>query len=240
MVERFVKLCGLAMLVFAFTVVSPAHGAIDEAESSSLSLSSAIHDPLEDPEYEEPVFDFSPPPHSGYFVRVSGLVLDPVGSGMAIPSGDPVDLNIGGGVSAAIGYRFPGAPLTFEFEYAYRYLDADGTGGMNDGSVSLNTLSWNAMFDYPDLIGPVGVYAGGGIGFNISSFSFRSSGGAGSAAIDGTGFFWQAMAGVTVSVHPQAQILAGIRWSDAGDMGDDTLEIDGEMLNYEIGFRIFF
>lgn len=234
------EVLGFAIVAAVAACASPAFSEIDIEDRSRISLASGSLSPLKDPAPVDPVVAWGPPPHSEYYFRVSGLVLDPQGDGMVLPGGDPVELDVGGGVSFAFGYRFPGAPFSLEFEYAYRYLDADGLTGADDGDVSVHSLVWNALFDYPDLIGPVGVYAGAGIGFNINQFAFASSGGQGSAAVDGAGFFWQAMAGVTISVHPRAQILGGIRWSDAGEIEDDSLRVDSDMINYELGIRFFF
>lgn len=214
---------------------------IDAAALSNLRLSQPEpYGPLEGEPYDDEIVYDIVPKHSEYYFRISGLAVEQLEDGVTIPGGSDVGFDFGGGVSVGFGYRFPGLPLSVEVEYAFRYVDVDESTSGGDGDISLHTFAVNGLFDYPDLIGPVGVYAGIGLGATIQSFSFVSSGGAGAAGIDTGGFYWQATGGLTVSVHPQAQLFGGVRWSDAGTMEDSSVRVRAEMLSYELGVRFFF
>jgi opacity protein-like surface antigen len=127
-------------------------------------------------------------------------------------------------------------PLAFEIEYAYRGVGASG----DETRLDLHTLGANMLFDGSDLVGPFGVYAGAGIGARIERVHFRSTSGTSSTAINGSGFFWQAMGGVTVSVAREAQLYGGVRFMDAGTLRNDEFRVNTQALNYEFGFRFFF
>ena len=175
----------------------------------------------------------------GYYVRVSGMVVEQQNDGRP-SSGEPIEFNTGGGFSLAIGYRLGDeVPISLEGEYTYRYVDADGAIG-GDGSIKLHTLAFNVVLDLPDLLGPVGLYGGGGIGFTIDSFAFSSSGSGSSAAISGNGFYWQFRGGLTISITSRMQLYAGVIWSDAGTSSNAMQTVDIEMLSAEFGFRMFF
>ena len=114
-----------------------------------------------------------------------------------------------------------------------------------DNRISQHTLTFNILYDEPNLIGQVGVYGGIGLGIRIDEFKFSTSGNeefdGSTTEVNSGGFFWQAMAGVTVSIDPRSQLYGGIRWADAGDLDDrDSLRLDAEMVSIEFGFRVFF
>lgn len=113
-------------------------------------------------------------------------------------------------------------------------------GFVSGNDISLHTLSFNLMYDQPNLIGPVGVYAGGGIGVRISSFSFSSTGAGSSSSISGEGLLLQAMAGLTVTLDEGVQLYAGARYSDSGTFGNDTIKIDTASIGIEAGLRYYF
>lgn len=175
----------------------------------------------------------------GYYFRGGGMILEQQNDGRQA-NGDPIEFNTGGGFSLALGYRLGGdVPISVEGEYAYRHADADSAGG-GDGSIKLHSLTFNVMLDLPDLIGPVGFYAGMGLGIRIDKFAFSSSSGNATAGISGDGFFWQARGGLTISITPRTQLYAGVIWADGGTSDSITQSVDVEMVGAEFGFRLFF
>ena len=181
----------------------------------------------------------------GYF-RGSALLVQSQEDARFLLGGAPIetqDENFG--MSFGFGVHLPQAPVSVEFEYAFRrfatedYLDPD-TGRLGDTDFFSHTLAFNTLLDTPDLIGPVGFYAGGGIGFRMSSLSFQSGGGSSSTQIEGGEFFWQLMGGATVSLSDQLQLYGGMRWTDAGSVEDDVIRLDLESVDVEIGLRFFF
>ena len=174
--------------------------------------------------------------HSGAYARVSGLVVEQFNDIREIDTGEAIGFDTGGGVSIAGGFRDFRLPLAIEIEYAYRGVSAS----TDETSLDLHTLGANVLFDASDLAGPVGLYAGVGIGFRISELHVRSHSGSTAVGIEGDGFFWQAMGGVTVSVAREVQLFAGVRYSDAGTLQNDEFRVNSEALNYEFGLRFFF
>lgn len=199
-----------------------------------------------------------------YYFRASLLVIESQNDGTLNDADNRIDSLIspsiddtgeigfddGIGVTAAIGFHFDESPLSIEVEYAYHRIDADDySDSANslgaDGRISLHTFAVNLLFDYPDLVGPVGLYAGGGLGFRISRFKLTSIsnediGHETEVEVDSDGFFWQAMAGATVSVGRSTQLYGGVRWTDAGVIENDRIEVDAQMVNLEFGLRVFF
>lgn len=173
--------------------------------------------------------------HSGLYFRASGLVVDQLNDVQNTDTGDTAEFNTGGGFTLAIGYRDFQVPLAFEFEYAFRSADTSG-----DGSVNLNTIGANILFDASDLIGPIGFYAGGGIGVQIDYLRVVSVGGSTSVGINGSGFFYQAMGGVSVSLSDRFQLYSGVRWVDGGIVSEDPYRLNSQSVNYEIGLKYFF
>ena len=184
-----------------------------------------------------PTWDPTAPRRFGYFFRASGLIVEQQNDGRT-GAGQPIGWDTGGGVSLAVGYRFGfNLPLTLEGEWAYRRVNA---ASGNDGELEMHTLAFNVLFDAPDLLGPVGVYAGGGIGVGIDRFAFSSGSGGSSTAISGSDFYWQLKAGLSVSITEKMQILGGVVWQDAGTQEDGNASVEAEFLGAEIGIRFFF
>lgn len=204
--------------------------------------------PADDMDQPREQYDFFSPPaaHTGFYFRGSGMHVEPQNDGRLRDGSGTVETNDDFGLSFAFGYNDLSLPLSIEIEYAYRSIEFDdfidpSTGLLGDDEISLHTLTVNLLFDQPDLLGPVGVYAGVGAGFHISRFRFSTAGGAGSTTeVQGEGFFWQAMAGVTISLDPRWQLYSGVRWADAGSIDDDALRIDAETFDIEFGVRFYF
>lgn len=175
--------------------------------------------------------------HTGMYVRVSGLVVDQLNDIRNLDTGEQISFDTGGGFSLAGGYRDLQFPVAFELEYAFRRVNADDN---QDTRYNLSTLTANVLFDASDILGPVGVYAGGGLGITIDQVRIESGTGGGSVQISSNRFFWQVMAGVTLSVHKTTQLYAGIRFTDAGTYEEEQFRWHSEALNYEFGLRFFF
>jgi hypothetical protein len=169
------------------------------------------------------------------YFRVSGLVVDQLNDIRNTETGERIPFDVGGGVTVAFGFREFQIPVAFEVEYAYRGVSAE-----DDSSVDLHTLAANVLFDASDVVGPFGVYAGGGIGVRIDQLRVVSSGGSTAVGINGSGFFYQAMGGVTVSLHDRFQLYSGVRFTDAGTVREAPYRLNSEALNYEFGLRYFF
>jgi opacity protein-like surface antigen len=193
------------------------------------------------PPAREPLEFYSLAEDEAYYIRFSGLITEPQNDGRSLDSGEPIGFDTGGGVSLGIGYTFYDAPVAIELEWTYREFDVESVGSLSaDGDISLNTIAANLLLDQANIIGPVGAYAGLGAGVRINQFKFSSSSGQSELKVDGDGFYWQAMAGLTVSLGERTQLFGGVRWSDAGTIDDNDLSVDTETLDYEIGIRLFF
>lgn len=189
----------------------------------------------------EPLDFYSLAEDEAYYIRFSGLITEPQNDGRSSDTGEPIGFDTGGGISLGIGYTFPDAPVAIEVEWTYREFDVESVGALSaDGDISLNTIAANLLLDQANIIGPVGAYAGLGAGVRINRFKFSSSSGQSELKVDGDGFYWQAMAGLTVSLGERTQVFGGVRWSDAGTIDDDGLKADTETLDYEIGIRLLF
>lgn len=181
----------------------------------------------------------------GYYFRGSLMGVEPVNDARAESDGQEVNTDAGFGLTAAAGFKMDYLPLSWEFEYMYRQFSHDAftdpvAGLVSDNDVSLHTFAINAMYDQANLIGPIGVYAGGGLGFRLSSFSFSSGAGGSQSSVSGDGLFVQAMAGVTVTVDPRVQLYGGVRYTDSGTIDNNVIEIDTAAVGGEIGLRVYF
>jgi len=192
---------------------------------------------------------WEPPDHpTGFYFRATGGWFDPQSDALRRDGSGPVDTDDGFGGSLAIGWRDLTKPIAFEFEYGFRQVETDvfvdpDTMLLADNELDLHTLSLNLMLDAPNLVGPVGLYAGGGIGARLGEVRIRTidvEEDDPTTTVSGEGFLWQLMAGVTVEVAPNAQLHAGVRWSDGGTIDEGPLRYDTEALGIEVGFRLFF
>jgi opacity protein-like surface antigen len=179
------------------------------------------------------------------YLRASGMLVSPSEDASFLDGSGTIGVDDGFGMTFAVGMHVPQAPISIEVEYAFRQFNTDdyldpSTGRLGDTEFFSHTLALNGLLDTPDLIGPVGFYGGGGVGFRMSELSYSSGGGRSSTEIEGNEFFWQIMAGVTVSVSEQIQLYGGARWSDAGDVEDDVIRLDLESTDIEVGLRFFF
>jgi len=197
---------------------------------------------LDDPgPAREPLDFYSLAEDEAYYIRLSGLVTEPQNDGRSLDTMEPIGFDTGGGISFGIGYTFADAPVAVEVEWTYREFDVESVGSLSaDGDISMNTIAANLLLDQANIIGPVGAYAGLGAGVRVNRFKFSSTTGQSELKVDGEGFYWQAMAGLTVSLGERTQLFGGVRWSDAGTIEDDGISADTESLDYEIGIRLLF
>lgn len=177
--------------------------------------------------------------HSGMYFRASGLVVDQLNDVRDLSTGAQIGFDPGFGLTLAGGYRDLQYPIAFEVEYAYRQVDAIDD---SDGRYTVSTLTANVLFDASDILGPVGVYAGGGLGITIDEVRASSGTAGGTLEINSNRFFWQLMGGVTVSVSHAVQLYAGARYTNAGTYEDDDGDFrwHSDAVNGEFGIRIFF
>jgi hypothetical protein len=199
--------------------------------------------PAPEPDFLDERVDWHLAEEESYYLRFGGLIADHIDDGTVLGTGESIDFDIGAGATIALGYTFPDDPIAIEIEYTYRDIDAESDSAQFDsGDFSLHTVAANLLIDAPNVVGPIGAYAGIGAGARLTYFKFSSapSGDGTTLDLDGDGFYWQAMAGLTVSLGPTSQLYGGVRWSDAGTLEDDTVRVETEILSYEIGLRLFF
>ncbi|MFG0285245.1 MAG: hypothetical protein ACF8R7_12550 [Phycisphaerales bacterium JB039] len=214
------------------------------ATRQPLSDPAAVSDPQ--PTFWDP---FPEAPRAGIYVRFGGLAVEQQEDARLVEGGSTsmVTFDRGYGFVAAIGQKLHEMPLSLELEYAYRNITADQIVGEFEtrsagGDLDLHTFSFNVLLDAPDLIGILGVYAGGGVGFVATDLAVRSSSGQAAVAVRGDELFLQAMAGITLSVSYNMQLYGGVRWASAGTIEDeeDMVSLDTELVGAELGLRIFF
>jgi len=193
------------------------------------------------PGYPEP-----PDGPTGFFVRATGGWFELQDDARRRDGSGSLDTDDGLGGSIAVGYRDLSRPIVFEFEYAFRDVETEDfldpvSNLLADNQLDIHSLSANIMFDAPNLLGPVGVYAGAGIGARLSEARIRVGGEDGSITkARGEDLLVQAMAGITVSLDPQWQLHAGVRWSDGGTIDEGAVRYDTEAFAIEVGFRLYF
>lgn len=236
--------CVLACIVFAVvgTVNSQSIGVeiADDAGawSNALALGVTAEADTSEPAWAEQEV-------AGYYFRGSLMGVQPVNDVRARSDGQAIDTDDGFGLTAAAGFKMDDRPLAWEFEYMFRRFSHDSytdpvAGFVSDNDVSLHTFAINLLYDQSNLAGPVGVYAGGGLGFRLSSFGFSSGTGGSETSISGDGLFIQAMAGATVTLNPELQLYGGVRYTDSGTIRNGFLEIDTAAVGGEIGLRVYF
>ncbi|MFG0285246.1 MAG: outer membrane protein [Phycisphaerales bacterium JB039] len=203
-----------------------------------------------DPDAPELLNDVPRASPSGFYGRISGMIVEQQEEVEIFAGGSAgaYSFDRGVGVTAALGRRLEQIPISIEIEYAYRNVSDDDipTGFsyrgpiLATGDLDLHTLTANLLLDLPDLLGPVGVYAGAGIGFARGHFETRSQFRDSNIDVSGDGLFVQAMAGLTVSITRSVQLYGGLRWSDAGRIENESASVRAEMVAAEAGLRIFF
>jgi opacity protein-like surface antigen len=236
-------------IVGAAGLAGETHGAdafTFDREPEIASGNVAIRVPVTGSEPTRPGWAEPPPGPSGYFFRATGAWYELQTDARFRDGSGPIGTEDGFGGSFAVGWRDLTRPIVFEVEYAFRQLETDdfidpNTSLLADNQLDLHTISANLLFDAPNLLGPVGVYAGAGIGARISEARIRVGGESGTTTrVSGEGLLVQAMAGITVTIDRQWQAHAGVRWSDGGTIDGDLLRYDTESLAFEVGFRLFF
>lgn len=185
------------------------------------------------------------PEPKGYYFRIGAMSVEPQEDAQFLIGGAVIETDTGAGGLAAIGYHFPQSPFSLEMEYSFRRFDTDdyldpGSGLLGDNRTDMHVFAVNLLIDKSNILGPLGIYAGGGIGFRISEFQYSSSGGSSESNIHSDGGFGQVMAGLTFSIDRSIQVYGGMRWSDGGAIENDLIRLETESVNIEFGLRFFF
>ena len=168
-----------------------------------------------------------------------------------VPLAATLDFNTGFGVQAGVGYTFvweSGASVSLEFEYSFRTaqieqvaappLTLPATGQNESHSLMFNVIT--AM----DIVGGLGVYAGGGFGVAVTNSDLTVDlGGGGFANFPGdtdTTLAWQAMGGLQYAFGAHFVLYSGVRFFDAGTVGFETFQSDNSSISIELGLRYYF
>lgn len=235
------------------TALCAGPGARSSAASASAAAAASIAadrelvdlagEPLDGP---SPGYPARPEGPTGFFVRATGGWFELQDDARRRDGSGSLDTDDGLGGSLAVGYRDLTRPIVFEIEYAFRDVETEDyldpvSNLLADNQLDIHSLSANLMFDAPNLFGPVGLYAGAGLGVRISEARIRLGGEDGSVTrLQGEDLLVQAMAGITVSLDPEWQLHAGVRWSDGGTIDEGAVRYDTEAFAIEVGFRLYF
>ncbi len=234
--------------IICLAIASPAIAEDGDAIPSHLARLEFVQ-PRQEPVAEHTRVQFGDPGArhrpAGYFARISGMSVE-LDDDADLRGGGSVDTETGFGLSFGAGFKHPEMPLVIEVEYLFRrfeterYTDPE-TGERGDNRMTSHIFAANLLFDAPAIAGPVGVYAGAGIGFRISQFSFStSSTGQSGTQVSGEDLYWQAMGGLTITLQEHMQLYGGVRWVDGGDQRNGSLTVDTQSFSIEVGFRFYF
>ncbi|MCI0629256.1 MAG: outer membrane beta-barrel protein [Phycisphaerales bacterium] len=189
----------------------------------------------------------------GLYTTIGGLFVlqeDATAGGDPLFSGAEVDFDDGFGVSVGLGYDLPGLPIAVEFEYSYRNAETEtitfgGPGGpiQFDADLGSHTFMVHGILNFQIEGTPIGLYAGAGAGFTLSTLEVSSIAGlpvTGDADEEDVTLAYQIRAGLTFRVSDNVMLYAGARWFDALDPEFDGVELDNQSVNIEAGIRLYF
>ena len=115
-----------------------------------------------------------------------------------------------------------------------------GSGPL-DSDVEIQSFMLNGIIDFKLGDGPIGVYAGGGIGVAVTRFDIRNVLGVENDRSEwNSSFAYQGLAGVTFELGDSAEIFGGVRWFDALEVDITNVQIDASSVNLEVGLRFYF
>ena len=240
--------CGTGFFVGGVLLcVAPAHG-----QSSGVALPPASFDdsPL-DP--NRPGWPGPDDPNSGFYIRASGLFVQPSDSSFFDPLPSPgrdidVAFDESLGFSLAFGSRFEPMPISVEIEWTWSDTDVDNVraNGVRipaRGDLTTSFVGFNVLYEETDLWGPVGFYAGGGVGFSFSEFSLRTEDGdtdVTARANGEDGLALRLMAGLSFELAEDIDLITGIRFTKIDDIEAFGFDIDTESFDIEVGLRFWF
>jgi len=185
---------------------------------------------------------------AGSFVLQQDADLFSVGG---VPLSATLDFDTGFGGQAGVGYTFAwasGPSVSVEFEYSFRTVEIEevsapplilpATGQNESHSLMLNVIG------SIDIVGGLGVYAGGGLGVAITNSDLTVDlGGGGFVSFPGdtdTTFAWQAMGGVQYAFGAHFVLYSGVRFFDAGTVAFETFRSQNSSISIELGLRLYF
>jgi opacity protein-like surface antigen len=191
----------------------------------------------------------------GLYLRLAGSFVLQQDADLLSVGGVPLsatqDFSTGFGVQAGVGYTFAwetGPSVSLEFEYSFRTaqieqvsappLSLPATGQNESHSLMFNVIGGI------DIIGGLGLYAGGGFGVSITNSDLTVDLGGGSfASFPGdtdTTISWQAMGGVQWAFGAHFVLYSGVRFFDAGTVEFETFQSDNSSVSIELGLRYYF
>ncbi|HEX3429763.1 MAG TPA: outer membrane beta-barrel protein [Rhizomicrobium sp.] len=143
------------------------------------------------------VTQFAPPPATGNLTTDDGLI-----------------------IAGTLGYKLPVIPIRLEFESGYDWhkISTFNTGGASYGAgghANIASELFNAIYDFPITPG-WNLYGGAGLGVGHVWFApYVAATHDQIAFTDKWGFMWQAIAGTSFEIAPDADIFVDYRYRDA-------------------------
>lgn len=187
---------------------------------------------------------------AGLYTSISGLWVMPEDGDVTIDgiaAGD-VEFDDGFGLSLALGFDLPALPICIEAEYTWRDAETEtfNVTGLPmpvsfDADLGLHAFMLNGLVNLKIGDSPIGVYAGGGVGYVYSTVDLAAVAG---FPVDGdendSTFAYQLRGGLTLDVTDDIMLFGGVRWFNASEPDFDGVEVELETLDIEFGVRLYF
>jgi opacity protein-like surface antigen len=188
--------------------------------------------------------------HAGLYTSIAGLWVMPEDGDLTIDgvaSGE-VEFDDAFGASVALGFDLPALPISIEAEYTWRDAETENINitGLGfpvsfDAELGSHAFMLNGVLNLKLGDTPFGVYAGGGVGYVLSTVDLAAVAG---LPVEGEEedftFAYQFRGGVTLDVTDDIMLFGGVRWFDATEPDFDGVEVELQTLDLEFGVRLYF
>ena len=187
---------------------------------------------------------------AGLYTSIAGLWVMPEDGALTVDgvaAGD-VEFDDGFGASLALGFDLPALPISIEAEYTWRNSESEtlnvtglGIPVSFDADLGLHAFMLNGVLNLKIGDTPFGVYAGGGVGYVLSTVDLAAVAG---LPVDGDEedftFAYQLRGGLTFNITDNIMLFGGVRWFDATEPDFDGVEVELQSLDVELGLRLYF
>jgi opacity protein-like surface antigen len=187
---------------------------------------------------------------AGLYTSIAGLWVMPKDGELTVDgvSSGEVEFDDGFGASVAIGFDLPALPISIEAEYTWRDAETEtlNVTGLGfpvsfDADLGSHAFMLNGILNLKLGETPFGLYAGGGVGYVLTTVDLAAVAG---LPVDGDEedftFAYQLRGGVTLDLTDNIILFGGVRWFDATEPDIDGVEVELQSLDFELGLRLYF